>query len=182
MDKKGFTLIEIMISIALLAIILVALTHAAVVIIGNNARFEHRKTALTLAQETINSLSSLSYNSNLLSDVTTGTTFLSSPTPDPDSDGNVYILDKDHNGSYSSTDINDAGDATEGIDHPSGSSNYASIQPIEQISPVTYYKVWGIENLTDMKRITVVVYWFEGGSTDFQHVHYVFLTTYKRRP
>ena len=182
MDKKGLTLIEVMVSLALLGIILMALTHAAVTIIKSNAQLEHRKTALTLAQGTITILSSLPYTSQLLSDTESENTFLNSPSPDPDGDGNVYILDKDHNGSYSSTDINDEGDASKGIDHPTGSINYSSIQPIEKIGSVTYYKIWGIKTLTDEKRITVLVYWFKRGFTDAQHSHYVALTTYKRRP
>ena len=186
MNKEGFTLVEVMVSLGILAIILVALAQAAVMTIRSNAHFEHRKIALELAQGTINSLTSLPYNSPSLSDVANDTTFLNNPTPDPDNDGNVYLLDEDGNGSYSSSsDIHDSGDADDGIDHPSSSisdSYYSSIAPIEVVTPVTYYKVWGIEDVsspTDMKRIVVLVYWFEGNST---RPHSVSLTTYMRRP
>ncbi len=186
MSKEGFTLIEVMVSLAILAIILVVLAHTAVVTIRNNAYFEHRKIALELAQNTINSLISLPYTSPSLSDLASDTTFLNNPTPDPDNNGNVYLLDNDGNGNYSSSsDINDSGDANNGIDHPSNSisdSYYSSIAPIEIVTPVTYYKVWGIEdvsNPTDMKRIVVLVYWFESNST---RPHSVSLTTYMRRP
>lgn len=181
MKKTGFTLIEVMVSLAILAIILAALAQAAIVAIRNNAYFEHRKIALELARGTVSSLTSLPYSSPLLSDVKSDTTFLDNPTPDPDNDGKVYLLDKDHNGSYSSADINDPGDADKGIDHPSGSTDCSSIAPIEVMAPVTYYKVWGIEDLSSpvaMKRIVVLVYWFEGDSTK---PHSVSLTTYMRK-
>jgi len=181
MKKEGFTLIEVMVSLAILAIILVALAQAAIVTIKNNAYFEHKKIALELARGTVSSLSSLPYISPLLSDVKSDTTFLDNPTPDPDNNGSVYLLDKDHNDSCSSSDVNDSGDADKGIDHPTGSTDYSSIAPIEVINSVTYYKIWGIEDLsipTNMKRIVVLVYWFEGDST---RPHSVSLTTYMRK-
>ncbi len=179
MNKKGFTLIEVIISLAILAFVLVALGQVAIVIIRDNAYFEHRKVALELAQGTISSLTGLPYDSPMLSDEKGDSTFLDNPTPDPDNDGNVYLLDKDHNGVYSSSDVNDSGDADSGIDHPSGNTDYSSIVPIEVVTPVTYYKIWGIRNLAGMKEIVVLVYWFEGKST---RPHSVSLTTYMRRP
>lgn len=181
MNKKGFTLIELMIALGILAIILVALAQAAMMTIRHNASFDHRKLALELAQGTINSLASLPYNSNLISNQVNDNTFIDNPYPDPDGNGGVYVLDNDHNGAYSDSDISDPGDATKGIDHPASGSgfDYSILRPIEVITPVTYYKIWGVKDLTDMKEIAVVVYWFEGSST---RPHYVSLTTYKRSP
>lgn len=57
--KNGFTLIELMVALALLGIILIALTNATVVAIRHNAYIEHRKVALELAQSKLNELTSL---------------------------------------------------------------------------------------------------------------------------
>ncbi len=54
--RKGFTLIEVLISIVILGIILVALTQGVIIGIRHQAYLEHKKTASELAQSKLNEL------------------------------------------------------------------------------------------------------------------------------
>lgn len=63
MNKKGFTLMEVLVALAILGIILVSLIHGTSVVIRHNAYFEHKKIAVELAQGVINRISALPYDS-----------------------------------------------------------------------------------------------------------------------
>jgi len=181
--KKGFTLIEVMIALTILGIILMALTHATITIIKHNAYLEHKKTAIQIAEATINYLTNLPYNDELLSDIVNSNTFINNPHPDPNGNGNVYLLDNGNDQYDGNADITDANDATSGIDHPSTTltiATYNTITPITKVSSKTYYKIWGIDTAADWKNIVVVVYWFEGNNTNTPH--FVTLKTIKRQP
>jgi type IV pilus assembly protein PilV len=53
-DKRGMTLIEIMISLLLLAIVAVALMQSSILVINNNIKNERRDEAVTGAEERMN--------------------------------------------------------------------------------------------------------------------------------
>ncbi len=63
MNKKGFTLIEVLIALAILGIISISLIQGTAVVIKHNAYLEHRKIAIELAQGVINRISTLPYDS-----------------------------------------------------------------------------------------------------------------------
>lgn len=63
MNKKGFTLTEVLVALAILGMIIISLVQGATVVIRHNASFEHRKIALELAQGVINRISVLPYDS-----------------------------------------------------------------------------------------------------------------------
>jgi len=180
--KKGFTIIEMMVALAILTIILIALTHATVAIIRHNAYLEHKKNAIQIAQGTINYLSSLPYTHELLRNTQSNTSFINNPTPDPNGNGIFYLIDNG-NGQYDGgSDIGDANDATNGIDHPSTGlavSTYNDIVPVIKKDSITYYKIWGIQDTADWKKIVTVIYWFEGNNLN--NLHFVSLSTIKRK-
>ncbi len=178
MNRKGFSLIEVLIALVILSFVIMALTGATVFIIRNNSVFEHQKVALELAKSLLSKLKSLPYNGILLSDTAQNSqpSIVTNISPDPDGDGNVYLLDDGDNTYTGPSDINDSGD---NVDHPSSTINpatYQIVSPIEMRDGILYYKIWGIQNFTNFKRIVVVVYWFEGIS---RSLHYVSLQTEK---
>jgi len=180
MNKKGFTLIEVLVALAILGIILVSLIHGTSVVIRHNAYLEHRKIAMELAQRLINNLVSLPYDCSLLRDTQADLTFINNIDPDPNNNTQVYLLDNG-NGNYDGgADVKDANDAANGIDHPNtniSAETYSDISPIEKIGPKVYYKIWGIKSFANMKQIVVVVYWFE---SDREEPHFLTLNTFKR--
>jgi prepilin-type N-terminal cleavage/methylation domain-containing protein len=197
--KKGFTLVELMVSLAMLGFILIALTHATVVTMKHNGYIEHKKIALELGQGAIDYLTSLPYNHALLRDIQLNNTFINnSPnTPygrtDLNNNQQVYLVDDevlDANGRtfYGGVaDINDGGEANNGVDHPNTGipvAEYNNIAPIQMVRSLTYYKIWGIREgikvTQRFKEIVMVVYWFELNNP--QNVPYhITLRTVKRR-
>ncbi len=187
--KKGFTLIELMVSLAMLGFILIALTHATIVVMKHNSYIEHKKIALELGQGAINYLASLPFNHVLLRDIQPNNTFINSPPSTPygitdlDNDQKVYLVDNG-NGQYNgNADVLDSGEATKGVDHPDTTipvTSYNNIAPIQRVRNLTYYKIWGIRDLPDAKEIVLVVYWFELNNPNNIPYH-ITLRTVKRK-
>ncbi len=193
--KKGFTLIELLVSLAMLGFILMALTHATVVVMKHNSYIEHKKIALELGQGAIDYLASLPYNHVLLRDIQPNNTFINvfpnAPCPpstpygitDLNNNQQVYLVDNG-NGQYDGLpDRLDGGEAGLGVDHPDTAipvASYNNIAPIQMVRNLTYYKIWGIRDLTNAKEIVLVVYWFELNNP--QNIPYhITLRTVKRQ-
>ena len=193
--KKGFTLIELMLSLAMLGFILMALTHATVVVMKHNSYIEHKKIALELGQGAINYLASLPFNHVLLRDIQPNNTFINvfpnTPCPpstpygitDLNNNQQVYLVDNG-NGQYNgNADVLDIGEANKGVDHPDTAipvTSYNNIAPIQMVRNLTYYKIWGIRDLPDAKEIVLVVYWFELNNSNNIPYH-ITLRTVKRK-
>ena len=188
--KKGFTLIELMLSLAMLGFILLALTHATIVVMKHNSYIEHKKIALELGQGAIDYLASLPYDHVLLRNMQLDNTFINSPPSTPygitdlDNDQKVYLVDNG-NGQYDGLpDRLDGGEANKGVDHPETTiavASYNNIAPIQMVRNLTYYKIWGIRDLPDAKKeIVLVVYWFELNNSNNIPYH-ITLRTIKRR-
>ena len=193
--KKGFTLIELMLSLAMLGFILIALTHATIVVMKHNSYIEHKKTALELGQGAIDYLASLPFDHVLLRNIHSDNTFINvspnTPCPpstpygitDLDNDQKVYLVDNG-NGQYDgNADVLDIDEANKGVDHPETTiavASYNDIAPIQMVRNLTYYKIWGIRDLPNAKEIVLVVYWFELNNSNNIPYH-ITLRTIKRR-
>ena len=179
-----------MLSLAMLGFILMALTHATIVVMKHNSYIEHKKIALELGQGAIDYLASLPFDHVLLKNMQLDNTFINSPPSTPygiadlNNDQQVYLVDKNKNGQYDgSGDVLDSGEAGLGVDHPDTAipvTSYNNIAPIQMVRNLTYYKIWGIRDLPDAKEIVLVVYWFELNNP--QNIPYhITLRTVKRK-
>jgi type IV pilus assembly protein PilV len=139
--ESGFTLIEILIAIAILAFGLLAVATMQVTGIRTNARANSMSQGLTLAQDKVEELISLSYDhSDLL-----------------DSDGDGTDQDTDNDG------IDDDGGNFGLDDTVDGGGNIIADNSDANGRYTTYWNVVTDEPATNSKTIRVIVTWTERG-------------------
>ena len=144
-NQNGFTLIEIMIAITVLAIGILAIAKMQLAAVKGNSYASGLTEASTLAQDKMEELMSLAYNDSDLDD--------------DDSDG----TNKDNDNDGFDDDTNDDTGNNFGLDdtgNPDGTEQY-----IGQTS-IQYAINWNIaldEPVTDSKRIRVHVLWRQNG-------------------
>ncbi len=142
-NRKGFTIIEVLIGLVILVVGLFSLSSLQTVSIGSNASSQQRTIAVTLAQEKMEELLSLDYNDPQLSDTNNGNFNSSSMTFD-----------------WSQTTDHTNADGVGGIANPIDANGN------NVVSGIGYTRVWNIaDNVpsTNMKFISLRVSWsFKG--------------------
>jgi prepilin-type N-terminal cleavage/methylation domain-containing protein len=94
--NRGFTLIELMISVCIMAIAFAGLATMQIACINGNSIASNLTTGITLAQDKMEELNSLDYNDPALADINTG---------------NSSTLDSYSNYDYREEDIDPQGEA-----------------------------------------------------------------------
>ncbi|MBW2091036.1 MAG: prepilin-type N-terminal cleavage/methylation domain-containing protein [Deltaproteobacteria bacterium] len=140
-DRRGFTIIEVLISLVILVLALLALSSLQTVSIGSNASSQQRTIAVTLAQDKMEELLGLDYTDSQLADT----------SANYDSNLNYF-------------------DWSQAVDHTNADGVAGIANPIDEngsnVAGNGYTRVWNIADnvpADNMKLISVRVSWsFKG--------------------
>ena len=134
--SRGFTLIELMISVCIMAIAFAGLATMQIACINGNAIASNLTTAITLAQDTMEELISLDYNDTDLFDSNAGNNnFLSTAILDFNGAGAPLEKDDDHRQANIDAQGNAGGIYTR-------TWNVADDQPVSGRKTVVIHVLW----------------------------------------